>query len=72
MNGIKRNKAAVQAAIDDMFYETMQAWDDDCRAMSSTGENMILESMEPEDYQAMRDRVMQRCIWKVARRLEDK
>jgi hypothetical protein len=71
MNGIKREQAVVQAAIDDMFYEMLDEWDRTCRAQSSTGENMVYESLGDDGYKDMCDRLMQRCIWKIARRLEE-
>jgi len=73
MNGIKRQKAVVQAAIDDLYFDMLNDWDIQCRAMSSTGENMVRESLMDHDmYQDFLNRLRVRATMLVAKRLEEK
>lgn len=39
----------------DLFTQFMEDWDETCRISSSTGENMVLESMSEEEYGDMQN-----------------
>jgi len=58
MNTRKRMKAERDAKVQDIFWNMMWNWDIECRERSSTGENMIKESMDKEDMEALKAKFM--------------
>jgi len=54
MNISKRKIAEKEAAIYDIYWAYMTEWEDYCRSRSSTGENMVRESMEYDEYQDLK------------------